>query len=50
MIEWTMANWPYIVAVLLAISELMAVIPKFQGNGILDAIIKILQTAAKKGA
>ena len=35
--------WPYVLAILLAISELLAVTPWFKGNGILDTFIKILR-------
>lgn len=42
--EWVQANWGYIVAVLLAVSELLAVIPQLKGNGILDSIVKVLKT------
>ena len=45
--DWVIAYWPYIVAVLLAISELLAVMPQFKGNGILDAFIKVLQKSQK---
>lgn len=46
--EWIQANWGYIVAVLLAVSELLAVIPQFKGNGFLDTIIKVLKTSTTK--
>ena len=48
MVEWTMEYWPYVIAVLLAISELLAVTPWFKGNGILDTFIKALKKAEKK--
>ena len=49
MVDWTIEYWPYIVAVLLAISELMAVTPWFKGNGVLDTFIKMLRKTQSKG-
>lgn len=45
---WIMSNSAAIFGVCLAISEFMALIPGFQGNGILDAIIKALTVLSKK--
>lgn len=48
--DWAIEYWPYIVAVMLAISELLAVTPQLKGNGILDSLIKILSKAKNAGA
>ncbi|MDD5107576.1 MAG: hypothetical protein PHC49_18430 [Desulfuromonadaceae bacterium] len=47
-LTWAMANSAAIFGVALAISEFLALIPGFHGNGILDAIIKALSTLSKK--
>jgi uncharacterized membrane protein len=44
--SWIMNNSGTIFGALLAISELMALIPAFKGNGILDSIIKALKALA----
>jgi hypothetical protein len=48
MLEWMQTNSAYIIAVLLAISELMALIPALKGNGIIDSVIKMLKAMAAK--
>ena len=48
MVEWTVEYWPYVIAVLLAISELLAVTPWFKGNGLLDTVIQALKKAKTK--
>lgn len=47
-LAWFTANTAVILGVALAISELLAVVPAFKGNGILDTIIKALQELSKK--
>jgi hypothetical protein len=39
---------PVILAVLLGISESLALIPGIKGNGILDSLIKVLKMLLKK--
>lgn len=45
---WLQANTTLILGLALAISELLAAIPAFNGNGILDTIIKALQALSAK--
>lgn len=47
---WIKAYLPIILGVALAISEGLAVIPQFQGNGLLDTIIKSLRALSGKPA
>lgn len=46
--SWFNANSVPILALALVISELLATIPGFQGNGILDTIIKALRALTQK--
>lgn len=46
--DWFMANKTAVFGVALAISEFLSIIPAFKGNGILDTIIKALQTLSGK--
>lgn len=48
LLSWFMANSTVILAMLLAVTEVLALIPGFKGNGILDTIIKALQVLSKK--
>ena len=48
LMAWFQANTAVILGVALAISELLAQIPAFKGNGILDTIIKALQALSEK--
>lgn len=43
--EFITTNWAVIVTALLAISEVLALIPALKGNGILDTIIKLLKSS-----
>ncbi|BDV42423.1 hypothetical protein GURASL_13460 [Geotalea uraniireducens] len=45
---WFRQNLVYVLGVALAISELLGVIPTFQGNGVLDSIIKSLKFLISK--
>lgn len=47
-ISWFQANTNAVLYMALVISEVMALIPGFQGNGILDTIIKALQALGAK--
>jgi len=42
-VDWFQANLTLILSLALAVSELLAVTPRFKGNGILDSIIKGLK-------
>lgn len=44
MLERIAGQLPIILAVLLAISESLALNPNFKSNGILDLVIKVLKT------
>jgi hypothetical protein len=46
--QWVTANLATIFLVLLGISESLALLPWFKGNGIMDMIIKALRTLAGK--
>lgn len=48
MLEKLIANLPIVLAVLLGISESLALIPALSANGILDAVIKALKAVAPK--
>ena len=49
--DWLTVNAAIILGAALAVSEALALIPAFQGNGILDTIIKFLKLImAKKAA
>jgi phosphotransferase system glucose/maltose/N-acetylglucosamine-specific IIC component len=51
MLQKVMENLPLILAVLLGISEALAMIPALKANGILDGVIKALKAlGAKKDA
>lgn len=47
-VSWFSENGTMVLLALLAISEVLALIPGLQGNGILDAIIKLLKSMVKK--
>jgi hypothetical protein len=47
-LDWFKANLPAILGVALAISEALSVTPWFQGNGILDSIVKSLKFLTSK--
>jgi len=48
MLEKLMEHLPLILAVLLGISESLALIPALKGNGILDGVIKALKALGGK--
>lgn len=48
LLDWFAANKTVIFGAALALSELLAIIPAFKGNGILDTIIKALQMLSGK--
>lgn len=51
MLAKVMENLPVILAVLLGISEALALIPSLKANGVLDGVIKALKAlGAKKDA
>lgn len=47
-LDWFRLNIVAVLTVLLALSELFALMPWFKGNGILDAIVKILKLMLEK--
>lgn len=47
---WVTANLPIILGVALALSEALAVIPQFQGNGLLDTVIRSLRALSGRPA
>ena len=46
--DWFLQNKAAILAAALAFSEVLSLIPAFKGNGIIDTIIKALQTLSGK--
>lgn len=46
--QWLMANYGLVLAVLLGISESLALIPQLKANGVLDWLIKTLKALAPK--
>ena len=46
--EWIIENYMVIVAILLAVSELLALIPAVKSNGIFDMVVKFLQGLSEK--
>lgn len=47
-LDWFKQNTGPVLAVALAISELLSLIPAFRGNGILDTILKALHALSDK--
>ena len=47
-LDWFKQNTALVLGVALAISELLAQIPTFKGNGIVDTIIKALRVLSEK--
>lgn len=45
---WFQSNTNAVIVVALAVSEFLSLIPAFQGNGILDTIIKALKALSAK--
>ncbi len=50
LVAWFQANQVYVYGALLAISELLGVVPQFQGNGVIDTIIKAIKLLMAKNA
>ena len=48
--DWFKQNATAVIGAALALSEVLSLIPAFQGNGILDTIIKALKVMSEKPA
>jgi hypothetical protein len=46
--EWIVANWPVLVAVLLGVSEALTLIPSIKSNGIFQLIFNVLKSIKDK--
>lgn len=49
-LDWFKQNTAAVLGAALALSELLSLVPQFQGNGILDSITKALRALSKPAA